>query len=390
MIHFPELLPDESLYSFVGRLARLNGLSDHMAVCGTLFGDVRVTSVADCLVDFDYLCAISKGVYGSPRKLMDSLTMAPVLRHLGMNFHGVRAPEALLVGNSLEAKNVQFGLLEISMGESPRWRICSQCRERDIRLYGTAYWHRVHLLPTSIYCPEHGIRLIEKNLPRRRLHDHLWLPDEAPDLAEINACLFSQDLQATWLEVSILGREALWDCLDSHPDGAIREAFLVGMRQKGLLKSNGKIRLSAYQEGVASKFQGDVIQSESTYLLRGVMNNRLGNPMLRLLLVHWLFGSWQHFKDRCLWESVMGNRSDNTELMQAQSKGKSGDIKILTLNYRQVCLDYKKNNPNATRLAFLRFSNRAFIWLLRHDSSWLAEQMPFPNSIRKQKELFSD
>lgn len=398
MMHFPELLPDENLYSLTARFARVNGFSNHLKASSFFLGDTQSTSIAGCKVNIEHLCEVGCGSYGSPNDLRNSLTNITLLGQLGMGvMKGGRSG-----GVPSAAKGVNSELITLVMGESPRWRICHQCSARDIQHFGTAYWHRVHQLPTCIYCPEHGSRLLEKSLPRKCLHEYLWLPDESPDMPTSDSSVDTQIPDKIWIAISRLGRDALDDHSDPHPPHVIRAVFLAAFRQQGFLTASNKLRVNVYSDGFKEAFHGGKTMekllkplslSDPKYLLRGFTDNRLGNPMLRLLLINWSFGSWQSFKDHCLWESVMDTGistygSERTSSEEFKHMGELSHTRILNLRYRQICLDFKKTNPEATRLTFLKSAYRAFRWLLHHDRHWLDEQFPLAIPVGRQSDMF--
>lgn len=51
-------------------------------------------------------------------------------------------------------KTSGFSRLEIAKWKCLRY--CEKCWQDDIRVYGEAYWHRIHILPGLVICPVHG------------------------------------------------------------------------------------------------------------------------------------------------------------------------------------------------------------------------------------------
>lgn len=71
----------------------------------------------------------------------------------------------------------------ISHGVSFR-RVCKLCIQAELSLYGETYWHREHLLPGVLICPQHGRPLAETGIELRgRAHASvLLLPHEVHQL----------------------------------------------------------------------------------------------------------------------------------------------------------------------------------------------------------------
>ncbi len=68
MLIFPDLWPDETLYSLMARISRINGISD-LEVTRILLGQDHPMSVINCLSNIKHFSVITNGVYGSPREI---------------------------------------------------------------------------------------------------------------------------------------------------------------------------------------------------------------------------------------------------------------------------------------------------------------------------------
>ena len=168
ILQLPELWPDETIYSLVAKIARVNGIG-HFEAIGLLLGPDRPMTVIGYPVDIRHFYEATEGAYGTPEAILRTLTILPMLAHLGVTSissltdveNGIQRPE--------------LGVLFFGFNRGCQWRICRECADHDRKIYGIAYWHRVHQLPTSQYCPEHQLKLVRFNLRRMRLDDHLFL-----------------------------------------------------------------------------------------------------------------------------------------------------------------------------------------------------------------------
>jgi len=74
ILQFPELWPDETIYSLLAKIARLNGIG-HFEAIGLLLGTDRPTTVIGCPVDLRHFYEATEGTYGSPNALLRKLTI---------------------------------------------------------------------------------------------------------------------------------------------------------------------------------------------------------------------------------------------------------------------------------------------------------------------------
>ena len=162
MLILPELCPDETIYSLLARIARMNGIS-HLALVGQLMGEEHPITVMGCPVNLKHFCDFTHNVYGTPHEVLHRLTLLTLAAHLG------DLSASMLTGIENGTWKPKLATFAWGVQKGFEWRICKACVARDIEVFGTAYWHRLHQLPISKYCTEHGL-LLEK-LDLRRIRD---------------------------------------------------------------------------------------------------------------------------------------------------------------------------------------------------------------------------
>jgi hypothetical protein len=262
---FPEIYPDETLYSLLARIAILNG-GDHLQAIGLLLGKGHPTSVIGCPVNIVHFCEITNGVYGEPKDLLCRLTVLPLLVDLGV-----------LVTSTLfdvESGNLRPELDSMVFGTTRgcSWRICSECMDRDSRTYGVAYWHRAHQLPTTQYCVEHGALLNSYSLRRKDLHEQLVMPTRLSsrirNLEEVTRRLPGKP----WRELSELGQEALIGHQTHFSRRVVRAAIIAGLKQRLLLTASGKVDFPSYELEFRRKYSVDSSGTAASF------QSRMANP----------------------------------------------------------------------------------------------------------------
>jgi hypothetical protein len=391
MLQLPEPWPDETFYSLLARIALMNGSINHVELVRTLLGEKRATSVIGARVNLSHFCDITRNMYGSPREVLQSLSALVARARLGE-----------LDGSTLAA--IECGALTPSMtdlvsGENGYWRMCEKCEEYDVKTYGIAYWHQTHQLPTSYYCLEHGLPLEEWKLGRARLHNDFLLPHDL-DRTQRDGVRAPSGRNRVWLNVAQLGINALADTEKPLSQITIYQATLSGLRDRGFLSRLGQVRMSSFKEGFEREYGSEMSGTgqpdigplrNSKQLFFGITDGRACKPFGRLLLVQWLFGNWNAFKERCRWQDVLDQglrRSRGSEEANPLGGRHPAEGTAAIERYRQACLDYKASYPNPSRLQFLKVSYRAFRWLRQNDQVWLDQQLPLPPRHDGQYELF--
>lgn len=378
--HLPELLPDESLYSLVARYATLNGYTNHLTAARKFLGTHGVS-----VIDSRFPVASEDKAYLSSYLHEDGRALKLMLTRLS----------AHLGGRPLGLKNQQdldeyagLTFLEASFGSRAHWRYCSQCVLQDIKDFGVAYWHRNHQLPLTLICPIHHEPLIEKRILKKSLHDRLWLQHE---MASEDTDETVTDYLGHWLALSELGRDSLADSTEAINENVIRMTFLRIMTMKGFIDRRGKLKTQEFNKQFESFFGFTFIADikvklnikTSKYLIKGLLNEQTFNPLCRLILVYWLFGTWSYFKLSCQWENVLSEA-----LIQNVCEALSV-IDSPLIEPRKVCLAYINDNPSPTRLDFFKQHYKTFHWLLHRDRAWLDCMLPIDKPW-KQGEMFTE
>jgi len=377
VLQWPIPLPDETLYSLIARVARINGATNALALCNALALSPSL-SVMDCRLDLDALCSRNGLPAGVPSTLID-MTSVRVATHLGevdsMSDHRI------------------LGLADTAQGGLCRWRICPRCAESDITQFGVAYWHRQHQLPASLICADHGVVLERFDIGRAKAHERLFLPLDLRDYPVLTPTEGLLDQREFWLGLATLGADALNDMAAPYCSLAVLRSFRTGMQHSGLLTRSGLLRNKAVAYSFEQKLSGicranalpradSVTGPES--LLYGIVDSRAPKPLMRLLLVYWLFGSWGAFKERCRWEDALG---------VDDISGSSSAVRPLPVGtplerHRSVCLEYKSAHESPVRAAFLKAHQRSHRWLLNNDRQWLDNELPLPQFGKIQLGLF--
>lgn len=157
----PPLLPDELLYSLPGRILKSYPSINATGVRMLFGGQFPTSKMFPCR-----LASIAKALTYKSAPAAEELAR----RH---TFYPFLAPFISRASADI--------LLQSHLSETPTWRVsrtecfrrskaaatlrgCRQCMAEDIRLLGTAYWHRLHQIPALRICHKHQTPLVKSGV----------------------------------------------------------------------------------------------------------------------------------------------------------------------------------------------------------------------------------
>ncbi len=157
---FPEIYPDELLYSQLARYSLMSGYTAYIYAAQDLYENKSIRPDAEFLNTFteDAISAITKNI--SMRDIVMQHTMFPFYGRFMESGRRKRAYSALL-----NMSGDYHNLLAIPKGAKPRFlRFCPECVKSDREKYGETYWHRLHQMADIDFCCVHNCRLIDSNI----------------------------------------------------------------------------------------------------------------------------------------------------------------------------------------------------------------------------------
>jgi hypothetical protein len=374
---------DETLYSFAARLRRANAAKDDRDACRSMFGYAPNMRVSEFPVNLAYFCQATRGLLGSPEQVLSQMTLAPLFERLGAwPWRKGSAPRPAAVAG--------YGLSTLSNGNTHTWRACKQCLRQDRACNPYGYWRRAHQLPGVLLCPTHNVLLLACSAPTRQFHNRFILPDEAKfentfhridtaanadallDLGRFSVAALQDG--GEYLDATTK-QEVIGQALESHallsPRGTIcREAFATKfLRCFGFLRHH-------------PDFSDAVSFSGVEILCRSLDDPRIWRRCLhQLLLLSWLFGSWEAFKAQCQWQRVMNNDNYTANLHAEGNLRQTPGMNCARVFHRTKCIHFMTTTASPSRSKFAHAEAKSFRWLLNNDIEWFNQQCP-PNRTR--------
>lgn len=175
LAYFPEIYPDELLYSVLARY--------HLHICSRspkhtlydLFGEIWVRASVSLQ---SHLAALSQRIPSdrglSPKKLAHDFTLYFYYTAFEPKPVGEFVLASLLDG-SAGAVHARLGISASAISAPTHLRYCPTCLNNMLPRYGEAYWRRSHQLPGVLVCPEHGTALADSAISQRSSNQHQFI-----------------------------------------------------------------------------------------------------------------------------------------------------------------------------------------------------------------------
>lgn len=214
--------------------------------------------------------------------------------------------------------------------------------------------------------------LRECELPIPKRHNHFLLPNEVKSRPALN-CKLSSACQGLMSELARFSSAIIFERPTDRDLHAVRSTILEALRDRGSLTKDGKIDRKYLISDLLQRYQPLIpLGYFSTDLSAGALNrlalqlsqNTVLSPKHQLLLLSHLFGSWECYQTKYLWNLVFP---------ASDAKVQFGTAESVLEQYRTELVNVRKKFPNISRAGLSRAAGKAFRWLLQNDSLWLNE-----------------
>lgn len=323
----PELLPDELLYSFVGRMSAMNALGNTRERMHLLFGAKNLIPVVDMPTRVEHLQLAlgSLSPWKSGMEAIDDATVYPYHRPF-VPLQRNLAIESILLGSSGKSLKTLLGRVANRFGAAPKLRFCTACLAADTHEYGAPYWHRAHQLPGVMACQIHGQGLLEYSktfhlTDRQRISLAPAVVAEGvtpstPHLHQIAFALLSQELLRARLPV--LGKA----CQSAYR-GTIKDFGL--MRRQYIDYRALAIAVRAHYcdfDGFSHRDRILSTKRKPLSWLRSLIErpDRSSHPICHLLLIGFLFQTVEKFRACVTSESTSINGKPSVHIAARTSR----------------------------------------------------------------------
>lgn len=235
IVYFPEIYPDELVYSWFCRYYVHSGCLSHKSALQELLykkynnpskeflGHLNPKTEQEIkkIYDIDDLI-IKHTMYPQYARFISSVRKKEALYHLGHDFCDA---------------HYLFTILPRCDGEQ-YLKYCPVCAEEDRKLYGETYWHRRHQIRNMCICPKHKCKLEDSNVTAKSEQTFTLCPAESVIRGK-KAITVDNPIALQFAEYM----EEIFDApIDFENDTPLSTVLYVGMSKTKYLKPSGKSR----------------------------------------------------------------------------------------------------------------------------------------------------
>lgn len=290
---FPELYPDELVYSACSRYHARAGYRSRISTSNDLFGVERAKVAIDLPSGLETLiAAFPRTNWQEADRLIDEHTLLP--------FYGpflpperLRRLRANMRFNRGGAIHAPLGMLTSGVG-SVYLRFCPKCVDADRERFDETYWHRLHHAPGVEVCPIHRIFLegTAVHARHRIFRDAFVTAEQAVYTVTTRAVDDADPDHAACLRIA---QNAAWLLsqrgLTSEPN-VIRNRYLRLLFDRGLATYAGSVFTAKLHDAFRNFYSADLLRSlkcglerRATWLTRIVQTPKGAQPPLQHLLL---------------------------------------------------------------------------------------------------------
>lgn len=306
---FPNPYPGELLYGVAARYLSLTRYPSQQTVLAEWFGSAKAAAVIDLPGHLDRLVnEIPRPHPYTAETIIKWHSLFPVYSRFLSVAQAARAIDDMRSGSALSVKT-RLGTLATKVKGPKCLRVCPECVREDIRLYGEAYWHRVHQATGVEVCPTHHVFLedtVASATNRQCKHALVTVPEHMDHLSpqrikpesRFDRLLLDLAQDAQWL----LDHPAL------QPIGLDRlhHKYMKLLYQRGFASIGGRVSITDLTEALTLHYGRDLLKQfgcdlkyserHSHWLTRLTQQpRRAQHPLHHMLLFRFLGYSAERF-----------------------------------------------------------------------------------------------
>lgn len=158
--HFPDFLPDETVFSVCSRYLDRMQFPSHTTVSQHFFSRPQMSGVKDLPSSLDHLVqALPPHHTYTVDAIIDHHTHFPLYAYF-LPFERAHTLRQSMKANGSTVFNINIAGARRSGIPRLQWlRYCPECVNYDRFIYGECYWHRLHQIPWVSICPTHEVML---------------------------------------------------------------------------------------------------------------------------------------------------------------------------------------------------------------------------------------
>lgn len=380
---FPELYPDELIYSAIARYHIRTGNIDAKNTLRDIYGKDTITAIIEMTSNLEILV----NNLPSPTYTIDQLIRNNTMYSYFTAFMSEEKSEKVyryMKGrDGIKIYNI-LGLSNKVVKLNRYLRFCPNCYKEDIKKYGETYWHRMHQVAGLNYCVNHKCKLINSEVSIRSknkqefVNAHLEL--EKYNIEE----LMREQVAAPLIDnddindkACIVGKDILYlmENKSKHYElNYFRDIYIQRLRDIGLADNREVfqdellIRFKShwgenFLDSINCNFDSSKISNWVTTITR---KHRKGfHPIQHILFIRFLGLDIERIFNGSITRSTNCSRKNNIYKTIEEKQ-----------RYRDRWTLLMKEYPNYSKTALREEDRSAYRWLYKYDNEWLKKNSP--------------
>ncbi|MDP3777548.1 MAG: hypothetical protein CTY35_04860 [Methylotenera sp.] len=304
---FPDIMPDEILYSWCARFHHLSMRLDARVTSKLLFG------IASAGLHHDIPCNLktfennTKGYLGTAENLLLRNTQFGFYSKFLTDESRLKIAQSFMHRDNATARS-KLGLNPNELITSKILKVCPECSQDQYKARRFTWWQIGHQLPTSFICHEHHCALKLLIVPHTRGYArNLYSPTSRLDSLDLSQYF---DAQYQWQQLEKISDwgNAMWrsDTLQLQ-NGILRWCCLYQLQKRGWVGVGGKVMMHELRNAFVRHYDGllnivgekyfrdltDVNSSFYTQMVRKVSGRQ--HPVKHVFLINFLFDNFEDF-----------------------------------------------------------------------------------------------
>lgn len=321
--YFPEIYPDELLYSQLARYFAHSGYMAYVCAAEDLFESRAVRP------DIEFLNAYTRDALDRITSEMPMETV--IMRHTMFPYYGrflpiERRTQAFRALLNMQSNYRDFLYMPTRKDHRPRkLRYCPMCAEEDRKRYGETYWHRLHQMIGVNICGKHRCQLIETDVQITSGKSPALIPAEAITMLDEKIVISDSEIECRLAGYVSAVFQADVNMSVNTPIGAFLHSKLSGTKY---LSARGDKRNIAELCADFVRFYTELCDNEFTQLwkLQKVFTSDRFNTIEICMVALFLGISVEELANPTLPEQTQ------TQLFDAQIR----ELHDRGMNYRQI------------------------------------------------------
>jgi len=353
--HFPDFLPDETVFSVASRYLDRMQFTSPSIVGQHFFGKNVKGVVTELPSNLDHLIQFLPPYH---RYTADMIINQYTLFPLYAPFLCREQTQTLRQRMKADGTGAYWiaGLVQSKIPRPRRLRYCSECVKKDRLVYGECYWHRVHQIPGVLVCPTHEIMLESSGVNMQLGERFIPYSSAERSIHTLSPGIVSADFQDILVK---LAKNAKW-MLDNPvftEQEDIKKRYLKLFEDCDFITFTGKLRYTRLKKAVLDYYSAQLLEHLNCGIVPSKKNwlaswATMQHPLYHLLLLQFFCETAQEFfVQRQDHSDLLYNPPQNGRL----TNGPWPCLNPLCLHYKDLVINtcaIKRGNQNTSIATF--------------------------------------